>query len=245
MDTLKIATSQNIDIEETVASVGERIVATLVDGVFIGVYSITLMIIFNVFKLQWLIYLGLAPVLFYNLISEVTMNGQTFGKKLVKIKVSRINGTPVSFISYFLRWVLGLIEISMFFGSLALITIIINRKGQRLGDVAANTTVIRLKRNQSGRPLLTRIPENYEPVYDEVSKLSIGDIHTLEELLDTLKKNSYDPQLTLIAQKAKSRIETTLGITSTKPNIEFFQTILNDYYYFNYNPGSPAGTVHT
>jgi uncharacterized RDD family membrane protein YckC len=233
MDTLKINTFQNIDIEQPIASVGERVVATIIDVIIISTYMTILALVTLNIKNQSLMAIGSLPVIFYGLLSEVLMNGQTWGKKVLKIKVIKIDGTVTTFTNYFLRWIVSLIEIYVTFGSLALITIIINRKGQRLGDIAANTSIIRLDNKAPKKPLIIQVPENYTVVFAETIKLTTSDIYTIEEVLEFLRSPKYDVPKTPFANKAREAIETKLNIKSTQNNMDFFQTILNDYNYLN------------
>src|SRR5674476_555175 len=190
MDTLKIDTSQNIDIEQPIASIGERIAAALLDMLFIISYLLVLSFIYQGLHSKVLIFIGLLPVVLYSIVSELLMNGQSWGKKILKIKVVKLDGTPATFSSYFLRWILRLIEILVMFGSLATITIILNRKGQRLGDIAANTTVIRLPNKSLRETIYTQIPENYRVVYPEVSRLTTNDIYIIKEVVELIKSRN-------------------------------------------------------
>lgn len=234
MDTLKIDTTQNIEIEQAIASVGERIAATLLDMIFIVSYVLLTGIIAGGFNYGWMMFLVYLPLALYNLLCELFMNGQSPGKKILKIKVVKIDGTAATFSSYFLRWILRMAEVLAMFGSLAMIAIILNRKGQRLGDIAANTTVIRLRNNSLKETIYTDIPDNYTLTYPEVSKLTVDDIYTIKEVL-TLLKSSTDRNLqTLyIADKAKEAIEQKLNIISKQKTGSFFQTILYDFNYIN------------
>jgi uncharacterized RDD family membrane protein YckC len=233
MNTLKINTSQNIDIEQPIASVGERVVATIIDYIIISAYMIILFLIYGNIKSQSLLTIGLMPILFYGLLSEVFMNGQTWGKKVLKIKVVKIDGTAASFSNYFVRWIVSLIEVFSTVGSLALITIIINRKGQRLGDIAASTAIIRLDNKASDKPLIIHVPENYTVVFPEAINLTTSDIYTIEEVLDLLRSPKLDVPKTPFANKAREAIEKKLNIKSSQNSADFFQTILNDYNYLN------------
>lgn len=229
MDTLKIDTSQNIDIEQPISSIGERIAATLLDMLFIMSYLIVLVIIYSGSQSKVFIFIGLIPVSIYSIVSELAMNGQSWGKKILKIKVVKLDGTPATFSSYFLRWILRLVEILVMFGSLATITIILNRKGQRLGDIAANTTVIRLRNKSLRETIYTQIPDNYKVVYSEVYKLSDNDIYTIKEVLELLRSRRKNIQLLTIVQKAHEAIERKLDIKVPQKTEAFFQTILRDY----------------
>ena len=77
------------------------------------------------------------PTTFYSLIFEIAMNGQTPGKYLNKIRVVKIDGSKPTLGSYLTRWLLRIIDIWFFTGSVAVFTILFNGKGQRLGDIAA------------------------------------------------------------------------------------------------------------
>lgn len=234
MDTIKIDTTQNVEIEQTIASVGERIAATLLDMIFLLGYVLLTGIIAGGFNYGWMLYLVYIPVALYNLLCELFMNGQSLGKKILKIKVVKIDGTAASFSSYFLRWILRMVEVLCMFGSLALIVIILNRKGQRLGDIAANTTVIRLRNNSLKETIYTNIPDNYTLTYPEVSKLTVDDIYTIKEVLTLLKSTTNKNLQTLyIADKAKEAIEQKLNIISNQKTGSFFQTILYDFNFIN------------
>ncbi len=233
METLRIDTSQNIDIEQSIASLGERVTATLLDLLFLSVYLGVLAIISGQLGSKTLMLIGSIPISLYSIVSEVTMNGQSWGKKIMKIKVVKIDGTPTSFSSYFMRWIIRLVDILVTFGSLATITIILNQKGQRLGDIAGNTTVIRLRDKSLKETIYTSIPEDYTLIYPEVAKLSINDIYTLKEVLELLKSpDKTSPRLT-IAKKTQEALEQKLGIQSKQNIIDFFQTILQDYNFIH------------
>jgi uncharacterized RDD family membrane protein YckC len=233
MGTLKIDTSQNIDIEQPIASIGERIAATLLDMLFIMSYTLIIALIAGGFNYSWVIFFASLPVALYSITSELLMNGQSWGKKILKIRVVKMDGTPATFSSYFLRWILRLIEILVMFGSLATITIILNRKGQRIGDIAANTAVIRLRNKSLKETVYTQIPDNYIVVYPEVSSLSINDIYTIKEVLEALRSRQTTMQLITIAQKAHEAIELKLNIKGNQDTVAFFQTILRDYNFIN------------
>jgi len=233
MDTLKIDTSQNIDIEQPIASIGERIAATLLDMLFIMSYTLVIALIAGGLHYSWVLFFVFIPVAIYSIASELAMNGQSWGKKILKIKVVKMDGTPTTFSSYFLRWILRLIEILAMFGSLATITIILNRKGQRIGDIAANTTVIRLRDKSLRETIYTQIPDNYTVVYPEVSKLSTNDIYIIKEVLELLRNKNKTKQTFTIAQKAHEAIERKLIIKTNQKTEVFFQTILRDYNFIN------------
>lgn len=233
MDTLKIDTSQNIDIEQPIASIGERIAATMLDMLFIMSYIIVVALTAGGLHYRWMMFFVFLPVALYSLACELLMNGQSWGKKILKIKVVKTDGTPATFSSYFLRWILRLIEILAMFGSLATITIILNRQGQRLGDIAAGTTVIRLRTKSLKETIYTPVSDDYTVVYPEAAKLTTNDIYTIKEVLEFLKSDTKTMQTFTVAQKAHEAIERKFCMKSNQKTEAFFQTILRDYNFIN------------
>ncbi len=172
--------------------------------------------------------LGL-PIFFYNLLFEVLMNGQSPGKYINKIRVVKIDGSKPTFGSYILRWMLRLIDISLASGSVALLTILLNGKGQRLGDIAAGTTVITEKKRITIQDtLVTDIPLDYKPTFPQVTMLSDTDIQTIKGLYRSAKrKGNHD-----IIIKLHNKI---VGITDIKTGLkplEFVDIIIKDYNYY-------------
>lgn len=235
MDNFQIETAQNVSIQQTVASVDTRIGSYLIDLlIIIGYYSIVLLIL-NALDLPmsmdlWVVYLLLGlPVFFYSLLFEVLMNGQTPGKYLNKIRVVKIDGSNPTFGSYLLRWMLRLIDIDLATGSVALLTILLNGKGQRLGDIAAGTTVIsEKKRITIEDTLATDIPMDYKPTYPQVTMLSDTDIQTIKELYRSAKRKGNHGVILKLYHKI-------IGITDIKTELkptEFVDIVIKDYNYY-------------
>src|SRR5581483_576282 len=122
MDKITIETTQNVSIEYEIASLGERIVATILDRVIIIGYYIAYFIIvaiigrsaFNEIGIVVIILTLFLPVLLYPLLCETFMNGQTLGKRARKIRVIRLDGRQANFGNYLLRWLIGFIELYLF-----------------------------------------------------------------------------------------------------------------------------------
>ena len=100
MNTIRINTTQNIELEYELAGVGERIVAWLIDATIFIAYFIAVVSILSslstidnfISKNPWLTIFLLVPFIFYNLFCDIVFNGQTMGKKVMKIKVISLNG---------------------------------------------------------------------------------------------------------------------------------------------------------
>src|SRR3989304_9839467 len=137
MGEIKIQTSQHTVIEHRAASVAERILAQLVNHRVLTVYII-FMFIFGAISRNTNYTLWMAvslPILLYHLFCEILMDGQSWGKRAMNIKVVKMDGSQPSGIDYFIRWAFRLIDITLSGGSIATLTIILNGKGQRLGDL--------------------------------------------------------------------------------------------------------------
>ncbi len=237
MDNFSIETAQNITINQNVANLTTRIKAFLIDLVFIIAYSILVIYIISWLDLPSfsdsmatyiLLYL---PIFFYSLIFETLMNGQTPGKSLSKIRVVKLDGSRPTFGSFLIRWVLRAVDIALSNGAIAILTILLNGKGQRLGDLAAGTTVISEKEVISLKNTIAsdlEVDINYTPKYPNVALLSDKDINTIKNLYtDAINKRKHEVLISLY-----HKIIELTGIQTEQKPIDFIDTVLKDYNYY-------------
>lgn len=235
MDNFHIETAQNITIQQNVAPLTTRIGAYIIDALVVGLYMVIVYMIiaamdFNTSALYIMFYLVLGlPAFLYSLLFETLNNGQTIGKNISSIRVTKLDGSKPTFGNFLIRWVLRMIDINLASGSVALLTILLNGKGQRLGDIAAGTTVISEKRNVSIEDTLSvDIPENYVPTYPQVTMLNDNDIQTIKELYrKALHRENHN---TII--KLNDKIINITGITTDMKPLEFVNTVILDYNYY-------------
>jgi uncharacterized RDD family membrane protein YckC len=233
MDNIRIQTTQNVDIEYEVASIGDRILATLLDYLFFLAYFILILLIGGL--TDWVLFRSIAievllvlPVLFYDLVCETFLQGRSFGKIIMKIKVVKLDGTQANFGAYLLRWLLRIIDTRIFGGVIALIAILINGKGQRIGDMAAGTTVIKMKQKvQLSDTILNKVQADYTLVFPQVSKLSDNDVAIIKEVVRVCIQSNNTEALEKLATKTKE----TMGVTVNMPHIQFLSTVIQDYSY--------------
>src|SRR5690606_19464760 len=160
MTEITIGTAQNVVINFKPASLGERIVAFVIDMAIKMAYIFAVLyLLYEVFNFQrflnsldsWeqgvVMFVVLIPFIFYTLFFESWTNGQTIGKKVMKIRVIKIEGYQARFSDYFSRWLFRLVDIYILSGLPAILGIIFSTKSQRLGDMVTDTTVISLKSN--------------------------------------------------------------------------------------------------
>lgn len=87
---------------------------------------------------------------FYPVLFEVFRRGQTPGKKMLGISVVHDDLTPVTFGTSLVRNLLRTADFLPFFYLFGLLTMVSNRRFQRLGDLAAGTLVISIR--ESAKP---------------------------------------------------------------------------------------------
>lgn len=245
MSELSINTTQNVTINFTAASIGHRILAFGVDLLIIIAYLTTIYLLleytgfskmlsgldgWSQMAVQSLIFL---PVMFYSLIFETFFEGQSLGKKLVRIKVVKIEGYQASFGDYLIRWLFRMIDIVISSGVIGFVSIIMNKKAQRLGDMAAGTSVITLRNNVNiSSTILEEINEDYKPTYPLVIKLSDNDVRIIKENFIRAKAGrDFDLML-----KLTEKIQSVTGIKNQSGNqVDFINTVLKDYNYYTQN----------
>jgi len=235
MDNFQIETAQNIRIQQNVASVSDRILAFCVDfliivGYFILVYLLLNSLGYKPSKTLNILYVLLSlPVLLYNLLFEVLNNGQSPGKQILHIRVTKIDGSKPTFGSYLIRWMLRLIDISLATGSIALLTIFLNGKGQRLGDLAANTTVISEKKRISVNDSLNvDLTENYKPTFPQVTLLTDKDIQTIKSLFISAKRKGNYATINALSKKVTELTDIKTNLKS----VDFIDIVIKDYNYY-------------
>ncbi|MFY7899338.1 MAG: RDD family protein, partial [Chitinophagaceae bacterium] len=198
MNTISITTSQNIELEYDLASLGERIAAYLLDFAILILYVILFMTIIGlsaiasfIDKNMWLALFLSFPVVFYHLLCESFLNGQSFGKRIMKIKVISIKGDEPSLSQFIIRWIFRMVDFTFFSPVLALISIAISKNKQRIGDLVAGTTLVRtVARTQFEDTIFSQeIPENYEFHYPEVIELKDNDMQLVKEILNNIQKS--------------------------------------------------------
>lgn len=234
MDNFQIETAQNVTINQNVAHLSTRIGSFLVDILIIVGYYIAIILVMNLLNLdmgsQWALMMLISlPVFFYNLLFEVLMNGQSPGKRVNQLRVVKLDGSKPTFGSYLLRWMLRLIDISLASGSVALLTILLNGKGQRLGDLAAGTTVVSEKKRITLQDtIIADIPLDYKPTFPQVTTLSDTDIQTIKSLY----QKSMRTRNHKVILKLHLKIIEITGIHTEMQPTEFVDIVIKDYNYY-------------
>ena len=234
MDKIQIETAQNISITQNIAHLGDRMLAYLIDSFVIGVYTLSmifLLISLDVdFRDLWALYLIVSlPAFLYYVLLETLMDGKTIGKSSMSLRVVKIDGSKPDFASYFIRWILRIVDVVLSTGGIAVLTILIRGKGQRAGDIAAGTTVISEKKSiRLGDTLLRELAEDYKPKFSQVTMFKDREMQTIKELFDSAKRKGEHHIIVALSD----RIKKVMDIRSDINPIDFVDIVIKDYNYY-------------
>lgn len=231
-----IITGQFVRISQTPASIGERFIAFLIDYILIVIYLMsTITLLFNFyaprdFNAVIYTFLIILPVLFYSFLCETFNQGQSFGKKLMNIRVVKTDGSTPGISSYLLRWLLFPIDVPLT-GGLGVLSVILTKNNQRLGDLAAGTMIIKEKNYRKIHVSLDEfdyLTKDYHPVYPQSADLSLEQVNVITRTLESNKKDR-ERRIMMLAKK----VQELLSVTPLDSSGErFLQTVLRDYQYY-------------
>ncbi|MBT9189653.1 RDD family protein [Zobellia russellii] len=234
MEQFQIETAQNITINQHTAHLGDRMLAYMIDSFIILAYTIIMIMALLSLDIDfgdmWALYMLISlPAFLYYVLLETFMNGQTVGKTVMKIRVVKLDGSKPGFSSYFVRWILRIIDVVLTSGGVAVLTILIRGNGQRVGDIAAGTTVISEKKRVSLKDTLLRdLPEDYKPQFPQVTIFKDREMQTIKEFYDSAKRNGNHNVIVSLSDQIKK----VTSITTDMKPLDFVDRIIKDYSYY-------------
>jgi uncharacterized RDD family membrane protein YckC len=248
MQTIRITTSQNIDIEYEIATLGDRFLGRIVDmGVIMGVYYvlyiITIIIIFGssgaviagggmpTFIIVELIVLSIIYA-FYDLVCEIYFNGQSLGKYAMKMRVVSLDGARPSISQYLLRWVFRVVDFLTTggLGAVAIISVSVSARKQRVGDIVAGTIVIKTTPRAALDQLFFQpADDNYEPRFPAVTQLTDNDMGLVHEVISNFRQTGNSD----VVYNMSIRLQQHLGI-QCPPDMNDYQFLIKISEDYNY-----------
>lgn len=196
-DRISVATPEGVDLEVTLAGVGSRFVAGLIDQLLrwalllaLGALAAVLHAAtggggFSGAGLAFLIVVIFLVQFGYDILFETRAAGRTPGKRWTGLRVVKIGGAPVGFVTSALRNVLRIVDSLPGFYLVGMLSVLLTKNNQRLGDLAAGTVVVRERRQSTSLPATA--PAQAAPVdsglYD-VSAVSAEEVATIRRFLD-------------------------------------------------------------
>lgn len=234
MATVTIKTAQNVSIDYQLATWVERFLAFILDMLVIIIGGLILFfMLLAIFGGEAVIGTIVTIIVsFYTLVLEMTLRGQTLGKKLMKIRVIQLTGEIPTLSSYLSRWSFRLFEIFMTGGVLATVLCGTSKYAQRLGDILGNTIVIKEKESKPvflKEILQLKNKTQADVMYPNVTAFSEEEMLFTKNTLSRIKKypneahrKAFDLLYTKISEK--------LGVEVPKPQREaLIKQVIKDY----------------
>jgi uncharacterized RDD family membrane protein YckC len=244
---LSLSTPESVELEFTLAGIGNRTVALLIDYHIMGLLLGVFWLLWSVFSFGLISYLGQSTLndaslplwllaiaglisfaIFtgYFVFFEAIWQGQTPGKRFLKIRVIREDGRPIQLTQAVLRSLLRSIDDLFFIGAFF---IIFHQREKRLGDIVAGTIVIQEERSPKQSPLaISEMGQNLAlelPYMGHLDRLLPDDYAVVREYL--LRRPTMEPQarsdlsLKLARQlRALMQLETIPANTSAEQFLE-------------------------
>ncbi|MCB8976701.1 MAG: RDD family protein [Ardenticatenaceae bacterium] len=255
---LNIDTPENVVFGYEVVGIGSRFLAALIDTLIIGFLLIAtnaiLILVFvggfnNLSSASSIVIALISLISFaffwgYYIFFEMTWNGSSPGKRQVGIRVIRADGTPITLAESVIRNLVRLIDFLPGAYGLGLVTMFIDGKARRLGDLAANTLVVREQTAVSleslsqitapSNPVVSRAPGVAEQQANKwpVEKLTEADIQLAESLLQRYNDLPNGSTLaTQILNRLLERMEQPTNTVKVIDAIYAIKRIVQIYHY--------------
>src|SRR5688500_15741741 len=191
-----IVTPEAVPLQMSEANVGSRTIAWFIDAIALGTATVLLNLLIVMLGSdapipEWvgitvLVVLNFLLFFGYPIAFETLMGGRTPGKAALGLRVVTAEGAPVRFRHAAIRAALGLVDFWLTSGVAAVLSTLLTKRHQRLGDLVAGTLVLR-ERTAAAAPTVARfrVPtgaEDYAATIDPTG-LSPGDYETVREFL--------------------------------------------------------------
>jgi uncharacterized RDD family membrane protein YckC len=237
MRSIEVITPQNVPIQYQLANVRERAIAFFLDMVILIISNLFLYLIIqtvvNEDTMQIILLTVLLPIfIFYSFMFEFFLNGQTPGKKVIGIRIIKLSGNDLSISDYSLRWAFRWIDIWASLGAVAALKVSASPYGQRIGDLLADTSVIKIKAdfNVTLAELLSIKTSVEKPIkYENVYQFNDEEMLVIKQIIERQKKYPNSAHNDILIETAKG-VANRLEIENLpKDARSFLLQVLNDY----------------
>jgi uncharacterized RDD family membrane protein YckC len=222
-EKLIIDTPEQIPLEFALAGVGSRFLAiafdTLVQAIGFGALLLAAVAARWIAGAAWpglgpwvlgaLIIAGFLIYSGYFAIFEATWSGQTPGKRLVGLRVIDVSGRPLTVYSALIRNILRLVDQVPAIYAVGIVTVLVTKRNQRLGDLAAGTVVV----HERTEVIAAHPAPQPAAVHRGAHRLEPGELVLIEGFLR--RRDELDPWVRLqSARRIAARMKTKLDIGS-------------------------------
>lgn len=198
-----VVTPEAVPLQFAEANVGSRAISFFLDVLLLGI-GLTILNIFLGYLIdgtgsgfpEWV---AIVVVLLVNFVLffgywvgfETLTHGRTPGKMAMGLRVVTVEGSPVRFRHAAIRAALGTVDFSLTMGIGAVMTTMLSKRHQRLGDMVAGTVVLR-ERSAAPPPraAMFRIPDGAEAYAASIDASGLS-VHEYEAVREFLMR-SYD-----------------------------------------------------
>ncbi|WP_017473771.1 RDD family protein [Amphibacillus jilinensis] len=158
LEQSQIKTPEYVSINFSIAGIGSRAAAFLIDSLIIGLFNVVIFILAlisldsilyllfynpdSLWILAWVVLLIFVINWSYFFLFEYFYNGKTIGKRLIGIRVIQDNGHRLTLLSSFIRNFLRVIDDLPGGYFIGIVMIFFHSKHKRLGDLVAGTIVV-------------------------------------------------------------------------------------------------------
>jgi uncharacterized RDD family membrane protein YckC len=230
-DRITIPTPEGVALELTLAGLGSRAIAGTLDLVLKGLAVLVLLVLLAAGLgrdgLVVLLPAAALVMLAYDVLFEVLGHGRTPGKRWSGLRVVRASGRPIDARASLIRNILRLVDGMPLFYAPTVVAILVTRRNQRPGDLAADTVVVR-----DGRAVDAAQARAADPARAsvgarwDVSAVPAADVATVRAFLERRNGLAADARVRLAAQ-LDSALRPRVG-GADEPDPERFLEILYD-----------------
>ena len=155
-DLIEVVTPERVELSFPIAGMGSRFSAAILDTFFLGLIDAAVFLIFllglnpiaEAGGYLWSVLVAIEIIVLfaisfgYYIYFEYKNNGQTPGKRRMKIRVIKYGGLPVDFTAVMIRNLMRPVDVLLFASAIGFLVIFLSKQSQRTGDYVAGTVVI-------------------------------------------------------------------------------------------------------
>jgi len=227
--TSPIVTPEGVVLDFDMAGVASRLLARLVDSLIqltilyvSTIVTVVLSVSSPTLAIVGFIVLVFALLFLYPMILEAKWGGRTVGKMALGLRVVTVEGGPARMRHTAIRSMLQLIDVFATAGGAAVMAALTSVHGQRLGDMAAGTYVIRDRRSRgqvAESEVIIHTPSNMQSLVDSLdpTSLDISQGSLIRSVLIRTPELTDDARNALTSDLA-NRVSATIG-TAVPPSV--------------------------
>ena len=227
-DTITVSTPEGVDFELTLAGAGSRFVSALADlAIQMVLLAATAVAVGPIggFGAAVTALVSFVVVLGYDVLFEVFASGRTPGKRVNGLRVVRTGGEPVGFLTSAIRNVVRLVDFLPFAYVIGAVAILLSRRNQRLGDIAAGTLVVRARVTKQQTENFAALLPVEETLAWDTSAVTADEIAAVRRFLE--RRNQIDPQARFeLGRTLAERLRPKVGGVSGDLTAERFLALL-------------------